>query len=113
MSNALVIYHNPRCSKSRKALELLRQRGLEPVVVEYLKAPLDAATLRSFGLPAREILRDGEDEYAALHLDDPRKTEDELFDAIARHPILLQRPLVVAGKRALVARPPERVNALF
>lgn len=113
MPSDLLIYHNPRCSKSRKALELLRERGLEPEVVEYLKTPLDVATLRAFGIPAREMIREDEEEYAALNLGDPSKTEDELFAAIAAHPILLQRPLVVAGKRALVARPPERVNELF
>lgn len=113
MSKDVVIYHNPRCSKSRKALEILQQHGLTPVVVEYLKAPLDAGTLRSFGLPAREMIREDEDEYAALNLADPAKTEADLFDAIAQHPILLQRPIVVAGNRAIVARPPERVNELL
>ena len=83
------------------------------MVIEYLKAPLDAKALKSLGLPAREILRDGEDEYKALKLADPAKTEAELFEAIARHPILLQRPIVVCSKRALVARPPERVQELL
>jgi arsenate reductase len=113
MPNDFLIYHNPRCSKSRQALELLRQNGIEPVVIQYLKAPLDVATLRSLGLPAREILRDNEDEFAALNLADPGKTEDELFAAIAQHPILLQRPIVVVGDRAVVARPPERVGELI
>lgn len=108
-----IIYHNPRCSKSRQALEILRQHGEEPTVIEYLKTPLDVETLRSFALPAREIIRDNEDEYAALNLADPSKTDAELFAAIAQHPILLQRPIVIVGKRAVVARPPERVNALF
>lgn len=113
MPKEIVIYHNPRCSKSRQALEILRQRGLAPVVVEYLKTPLDAETLRLLGLPAREILRDNEDEYAALNLADPGKSEAELFAAIAQHPILLQRPIVISGKRAVVARPPERVKELL
>jgi len=111
MSNAFVIYHNPRCSKSRQALEILRQHGIAPVVIEYLKTPLDAQTLRSFGLPAREIIRDNEDEYVALKL--AQKADAELIDAIVKHPILLQRPLVVHGKHAIVARPPERVNELL
>ena len=109
----ITIYHNPRCSKSRKALEILNEHGCKPVVVEYLKEPLDVATLRSFGIPPREMIRTDEDEYAALNLADPGKTDDELFAAIAQHPILLQRPLVVSGKRALVARPPELVNELI
>ncbi|MEI6085495.1 MAG: arsenate reductase (glutaredoxin) [Verrucomicrobiota bacterium] len=111
MANDFIIYHNPRCSKSRQTLEILRQHGIEPVVIEYLKTPPDAKTLRSFGLPAREIIRDNEDEYATLQLTE--KTDAELFDAIVKNPILLQRPIVICGKRAVVARPPERVNELF
>lgn len=110
MSDDFIIYHNPRCSKSRQALELLRQHGIEPTIIEYLKTPPDAATLRSLGLPAREILRDNEDEAAALK---PGLTDAELFNAIAQAPILLQRPIVVRGKRAVVARPPERVKELW
>jgi len=113
MPHDVIIYHNPRCSKSRKALELLQQHGLTPVVIEYLKAPLDVETLRAFGLPPREILREEEDEYAALNLADPGKTDAELFAAIVQHPILLQRPIVIVGNRAVVARPPERVNDLI
>ncbi len=109
----ILIYHNPRCSKSRKALEILREHGCEPTIIEYLKEPLSVEKLRSLGLPPREILREDEDEYAALQLGDPAKTDDELFAAIAQHPILLQRPLVVSGKRAFVARPPEKVNELL
>jgi arsenate reductase len=111
MANDFVIYHSPRCSKSRQALEILRQHGIEPVIVDYLKTPPDETTLRSFGLPAREIIRENEDEYTALHL--AAKTDAELIDAIVNHPILLQRPIVVRGKRAVVARPPERVNELL
>ncbi len=113
MPNNVIIYHNPRCSKSRKALEILQQHGIAPVVIEYLQTPLDVETLRSFGLPPREIIREDEDEYAALNLADPGKTEAELFAAIVQHPILLQRPIVIAGNRAVVARPPERVNELM
>jgi arsenate reductase len=70
-------------------------------------------TLRALGLPARDILRDNEDEYAALNLADPSKADAELFAAIAQFPILLQRPIVIAVERAVVARPPERVNELL
>src|SRR5690349_11177705 len=102
MSEGFVIYHNPRCSKSRQALELLRQHGVQPHVVEYLKTPPDAKTLRLLGLPAREMIRDNEDEYATLNL--AGKTDTELIDAIVTHPILLQRPIVVRGNRAVVGR---------
>ncbi|MCX6967984.1 MAG: arsenate reductase (glutaredoxin) [Verrucomicrobia bacterium] len=113
MPNACVIYHNPRCSKSRKALEILRQHGHTPRVIEYLKTPPDVEALRALGLPAREILRDNEDAYAALNLADPSKTDAELFAAIVAHPILLQRPIVIVGKRAMVARSPESLNELM
>lgn len=108
-----IIYHNPRCSKSRQALEILQKHGISPLVIHYLKTPPDAETLRSFGLPAREILRDNEDEYSALNLADPNKTDAELFSAIAQNPILLQRPIVIAGNRVVIARPPERVEEFF
>jgi arsenate reductase (glutaredoxin) len=113
MSAEIVIYHNPRCSKSRKALEILQEHGCKPVIIEYLKTPLDVDTLRSCGLPPRDIIREDEDEYAALNLADPAKTDEELFAAIAQYPILLQRPLIVSGKRAFIARPPERVNEVI
>jgi arsenate reductase len=113
MPKEFVLYHNPRCSKSRKALEILRQSGIAPTIVEYLKAPLDVETLRSLGLPAREIIRDNEDEYAALNLADPSKSDDELFAAIAQHPVLLQPPIAISGKHAVLARPPERVKELL
>jgi arsenate reductase (glutaredoxin) len=113
MNPDLVIYHNPRCSKSRQALEILRQHGHEPRIIEYLKTPPDLATLRSFGLPARDLLRDNEPEFATLKLDAPGKTDADLFAAIVAHPVLLQRPIVVRGPRALIARPPERVTELL
>lgn len=113
MPNDFIIYHNPHCSKSRQAIEILRQNGVNPVVIEYLKTPPNVGTLRSFGLPPREIIRADEDEYAALDLADSKKTDDELFAAIAQHPILLQRPIVIAGRRVVVARPPERVKELL
>ncbi len=113
MSTDFTIYHNPRCSKSREALKLLREHGVTPVIVDYLKTPPGVETLRSLGLPARELIRDNEDEYAELNLADPAKSDAELFAAIGQHPRLLQRPIVVAGERVVVARPPERVHALF
>ena len=117
MKPEYVIYHNPRCSKSRATLELLRAHRIEPRVVEYLKTPPDAKTLRELlqklGLRPRDILREGEDEFAALGLDDPAKSDDELIAAMVRHPVLLQRPIVVCGDRAVVGRPPESVQTLL
>ena len=117
VSEPIVIYHNPRCSKSRAALALLRDRGAEPEVVEYLKAPLDAEALRDLvgrlGIPMRDLVRSGEAPYRELGLADPATTEDELIAAVAANPILMQRPVVRRGDRALVGRPPERVAELF
>ncbi|MBC2657284.1 arsenate reductase (glutaredoxin) [Pseudomonas sp. MSSRFD41] len=109
----LTLYHNPRCSKSRAALELLEQRGLAPTVVRYLETPLDAAQLRSLlgklGIGARQLLRTGEDEYKALGLADTSLGEEQLIAAIAQHPKLMERPVLEAGDKAIIGRPPENV----
>ncbi len=109
----LTLYHNPRCSKSRAALELLEQRGLAPTVVRYLETPLDAAQLRSLlaklGIGARQLLRTGEDEYKDLGLADSSLGEEQLIAAIAQHPKLMERPVLEAGDRAIIGRPPEKV----
>lgn len=109
----VTIYHNPRCSKSRQTLALLRDRGIEPEIVHYLETPPNAATLRTLlhklDMSARRLLRTGEPEYAAAGLDDPGLAEDALIAAMARHPRLIERPIVVAGARAALGRPPERV----
>jgi arsenate reductase len=111
------LYHNPRCSKSRGALELLRERGIEPLVIAYLDNPPSAAELRdllgTLGLPARELLRTGEDEYAALGLANESLAESALIDAMVKHPRLIERPIFVHGGRAVIGRPPERVLELL
>ena len=117
VSESIVIYHNPRCSKSRAALALLRDRGVEPEVVEYLKTPLDADAVRgllgALGMSVRDLLRSGEAPYRELGLAEPDTSEDDLIEAIAAHPILMQRPVVRRGRRAVVGRPPERVADLL
>ena len=109
----LTLYHNPRCSKSRGALELLEARGLTPEVVRYLETPPDAATLKALlgklGIGARQLLRSGEDEYKTLGLADPALSDDQLIDSMARHPKLIERPILVAGNKAVIGRPPEKV----
>ena len=109
----LTLYHNPRCSKSRGALELLEARGLTPTVVRYLETPLDAAQLRNLlaklNISARQLLRSGEDEYKALNLADSSLSEAQLIDAMAAHPKLIERPILVAGERAVIGRPPEKI----
>ena len=117
MSESIVIYHNPRCSKSRAALALLRDRGVEPEVIEYLKTPLDADAVRvlldALGTSARDLLRSGETPYRELGLSESSRSEDDLIAAIAAHPILMERPVVRRGRRAVVGHPPERVADLL
>lgn len=109
----ITIYHNPRCSKSRQALQLLRDRGIEPTIVEYLKQPLAAAEikrlLKLLQLSPRELMRKKEAQYRALNLADPELGADGLIKAMAEHPVLIERPIVVAGERAVLGRPPEKV----
>ncbi|PAA11616.1 arsenate reductase (glutaredoxin) [Pseudomonas fragi] len=109
----LTLYHNPRCSKSRGALELLEARGLTPTVVRYLETPLSAAQLRDLlaklNISARQLLRSSEDEYKALNLADSGLTDAQLIDAMAAHPKLIERPILVAGDKAVIGRPPEKV----
>jgi len=109
----LTLYHNPRCSKSRGALELLEARGLTPTVVRYLETPLDAAQLErllgKLGITARQLLRTGEDEYKALNLADESLSQAQLIAAIAAHPKLMERPILEAGEKAAIGRPPEKI----
>lgn len=110
---AAKLYHNSRCSKSRGALELLRERGIEPEVVYYLETPPSPTELRELlrklGIPARGLLRTGEDEYKALGLADESLSENALIETMATHPKLIERPVFVHGDRAVIGRPPERV----
>jgi arsenate reductase len=115
--STITIYHNPHCSKSRQTLELLEDRGLEPLIIEYLKEPPDAATLRGLldrlGLAPRELMRKREAPYAELGLDRASLKDAELIDAMCRHPVLIERPIVVHGTRAALGRPPESVLAIL
>ena len=107
------IFHNPRCSKSRETLALIRAAGIEPTVVEYLRTPPDAQRLgeliRAAGLGVREVLRTDEAEYARLGLDDATLADQTMLAAMVAHPALIQRPLVVSERGVRLCRPPERV----
>lgn len=109
----LTLYHNPRCSKSRGALELLEQRGLNPTVVRYLETPPTAAELQQIltrlGIGPRQLLRSGEEEYKALDLANPTLTDADIIAAMVAHPKLIERPILVVGDVAVIARPPEKV----
>lgn len=116
----ITIYHNPRCSKSRETLALLEtlNQTREAInVVEYLKQPLTVAQLkalhRQLGRPVRDIIRENEAPYKDLNLADSALSDAQLYDAVAEHPILLQRPIVVHGDKAVIGRPPEAVKSLF
>ncbi len=111
------LYHNPSCSKSRLALELLRERGIEPTIVAYLQEAPSVAELRALlkllALPVRALLRTGEPEYTQLGLDDPTIGEDALVAAMHAHPRLIERPIFVRRGRAVIGRPAERVLELL
>ncbi len=113
MPHDTVIYHNPRCTKSRQTLELLRSKGIEPKVIEYLKAPPDEATieklLRLLGIEPIDLIRKGEEAYKTLGLEKKAGDRKALVRAMAEHPILIERPIVVIGGKARIGRPPERV----
>lgn len=111
------IYHNPRCSKSRSTLELLRSKGIEPVIVEYLKSPPSLEELKSLlkglCLEPRQLMRRSEGIYKELGLDDPELGEDQLLRAMVEHPILIERPIVVSNGKVALGRPPENVLAIL
>ncbi|MGO3128323.1 MAG: arsenate reductase (glutaredoxin) [Luteimonas sp.] len=111
------LLHNPRCSKSRAALDLLQSRGIEADVVRYLDTPLDADALRTLlrrlDIAPRALLRTGEDVYRELGLADEALDDDAIIDAMVRHPKLIERPILVHGERAVIGRPTERLLALL
>lgn len=114
MTQRVTIYHNPRCSKSRETLALLQEQGIEPQIIQYLDTPPDAATLKTLlkelGFSsARQLMRHKEDIYKELNLADESLTEDQLIDAMVNHPKLIERPIVVKGKKARIGRPPEQI----
>ncbi|MEB2310462.1 MAG: arsenate reductase (glutaredoxin) [Sorangiineae bacterium] len=116
MSKQVSMYHNPRCQKSRETLALLRERGVEPELVYYLDEPPSAARVKELvallGVEPHAILRPKEAAYRELGLS-PKSSLAEIARAVAAHPSLLERPIVVAGKRARIGRPPEAVLELF
>jgi len=111
------IYHNPKCSKSRQTLELIRAAGEEPEIIEYLKTPPTKAELkdllRRMKMRPRDLLRKKEPLYKELKLDDEKKTDEQIVDAMLNNPILIERPIVVTKKGARLGRPPEIVNEIL
>ncbi|MDA9410443.1 arsenate reductase (glutaredoxin) [Bradyrhizobium sp. CCBAU 45384] len=113
----VIIYHNPACGTSRNTLAMIRQAGIEPHVIEYLKTPPSRALLQQLvlrmGLSVRELLRDKGTPYAELGLDNADLTDDQLLDAMMAHPILINRPIVVTPMGVKLCRPSEEVLELL
>jgi len=113
MADEVTIYHNPRCSKSRATLDLLRRQGIEPVIIEYLKTPPTqgelARILDMLGMEPRELMRHKEPEYREQGLDDPKMKKKALIQAMHDTPKLIERPIVLTAGKAALGRPPEQV----
>jgi len=109
----VTIYHNPRCSKSRKTLELIQEKNISPIIIEYLKSKLTSSEikliLQSLDCNARSIIRNSEAAYKSLNLEDGSLSEQTLINAIVENPELLQRPIVLNKDSAVIGRPPEKV----
>jgi len=113
----VTIYHNPACSTSRKVLGMIRESGVEPRIIEYLKTPPNRKQLldllHRMGLTPRQILRRRGTPYDELGLADPAKSDDTLIDAILAHPVLMERPVVAGPRGVRLCRPPERVHEVL
>ena len=110
---SVIIYHNPKCSKSRQTLSLLNDQGIEPTIIEYLQTPPTkeelTKILTKLGLKPRDLIRKKEDAYAICQLDDMSFSDEEIIDFMVKHPILIERPIVLANNKAAIGRPPENV----
>jgi len=111
------IYHNPRCGKSRQTLALIEAAGIEPEVIEYLKTPPTAeeldAILKKLKMEPQDLMRKGEAIYKELKLANQKLTRDEAIAVMLENPKLIERPIVVQGRKAILGRPPENVNELL
>ena len=112
-----IIYHNPRCSKSRQTLQLLREAGIEPTIVEYLKTPLVKEELvnisQLLGLRPKDFVRKGESDFKDNDLSTSREDDDKIIDAMLLFPKIIERPIVVSEGEAVIGRPPENVQKLI
>ena len=110
---AIKIYHNPKCSKSRATLQLLKDNGVEPEIIEYLKTPPSreelTRVLDALGMQPRELMRTHESEYKEASLDDTELTTEQLIQAMLDYPRLIERPIVINGSKVAIGRPPEQV----
>lgn len=115
--STIQIYHNPRCSKSRQALQILQSHDHDIEIIEYLKTPPSvdelATILKKLDITPRELLRKTEKQFKELSLSNPALTDAELLEAMVAHPKLIERPIVINGNRACIGRPPESVEAIL
>ncbi len=113
----VTIYHNPLCSKSRQTLALLKKKGIEPEIIEYMVTPPTAETLGKIldllGMTPRDLIRQNEASYTQLELADEFLSRDELIEAMVEYPILIERPVVLANGKAILGRPPEAVEEIL
>ena len=109
----ITIYHNPRCSKSRQTLQLLRDNGVEPKIIEYLKIPLQKSGLKNIadmlGLRPKEFIRKNENDFKKNNLGEVIDDDEKIIEAMASYPKIIERPIVLAGEVAVIGRPPENV----
>ena len=117
MNNEIIIYHNPQCSKSRKALEIIKSKNIEPTIILYLKNKLSKNKVKNLltklGLSIRDILRTGEDEYKNNNLKNEKLSCDELIDFLIKFPKLLERPIVIKNNKAAIGRSSENILNLL
>tara|TARA_B100000315_G_C13997095_1_gene328461 strand:+ start:73 stop:426 length:354 start_codon:yes stop_codon:yes gene_type:complete len=117
MNNEIIIYHNPKCSKSRKALEIIKSKNIEPTIILYLVNKLSKTEVKNLltklGLSIRDILRTGEDEYRNNSLKNEKLSDDELINFLIKFPKLLERPIVIKKNKAVIGRPPENILNLL
>ena len=113
MNKEIIIYHNPKCSKSRKALEIIKNKSIEPTIILYLVNKITKAEVKNLltklGLSVRDILRTEEDEYKKNNLKNKNLSDDKLIEHLIKFPKLLQRPIVVRNNKAVIGRPPENI----
>ena len=112
----VIVYHNPNCSKSRETLDLIAQQGIAAKIIRYLETPMDEvqlkAVLKKLNMNARQLLREG-DASKELNLEDPSLNEDKLINVMVQHPELIQRPIVVVGKHAVIGRPAKNILTIL
>ena len=115
--NNFTIYHNPRCSKSRQTLELIKDKGIEPEIILYLEKPPTVSVLSKIvdylQMKPRDLLRKGEDEYKSFNLKDMSLNDSIILKIMSENPKLIQRPIVLSGNKAIIGRPPENVLELI